>query len=238
MTETLQMWIEILFDLAYLVVIWGLVLVMDRRRESVLPENRAVAKLFLWALFLLALGDTGHVGFRIVGYAIGDLDAQFSVLGFNIGLLGGGTLATAITVTLFYVLLLFAWRARFGSDFGWFGYVLFAAAAMRFSLMVDPANQWNSLVPPQPWAIVRNVPFFILGGGVTYLMLREALNNDDRTFFWIGISIIVSFACYIPVIFFVQKVPMLGMLMIPKTVAYVVIGLIAYKDLYPKLERR
>jgi len=183
---------------------------------------------------LLALGDTGHVGFRVLGYAIGDLDARVPVMGFEIGLLGWGTLATAITVTLFYILLLFAWRARFDGEFGWFGYLLFAAAALRFSFMINPANDWNSLVPPQPWAIVRNIPFFIIGAGVTYLILRDALKANDRPFFWIGISIIVSFACYIPVIMFVQKVPMLGMLMIPKTVAYVVIGFIAYKELYPK----
>ena len=235
MSETQQMWMEISFDLVYLVVVWGLVLLMDRRRESVLPENRAVAQWIFWAFFLLALGDTGHVGFRVIGYAIGNLNARVDVFGFQIGLLGWGTLATAITVSLFYVFMLFAWRKRFDGQFGWFGYVLFAAAALRFSLMVNPANQWNSLVPPHPWATVRNIPFFVLGAGVAYLILRDALKVNDRPFFWIGISICVSFVCYIPVIFLVQKFPMIGMLMIPKTVAYVVIGFIAYKDLYPKI---
>jgi len=46
MSETLQMWMEISFDVAYLIVIWGLVLVMDRRRDTVLPEDRAVASLY------------------------------------------------------------------------------------------------------------------------------------------------------------------------------------------------
>ncbi len=31
---------------------------------------------------------------------------------------------------------------------------------------------------------------------------------------------------------FVQQVPMIGMLMIPKTIAYVAIGFLAYRDLY------
>ena len=37
---------------------------------------------------------------------------------------------------------------------------------------------------------------------------------------------------YIPVILFVQQVPTIGMLMIPKTLAYVAIGFIAYFSLY------
>jgi hypothetical protein len=44
--------------------------------------------------------------------------------------------------------------------------------------------------------------------------------------------ILVSYACYIPVILFVQQAPLLGMLMIPKTLAYVAVGFLAYSDLY------
>jgi hypothetical protein len=44
--------------------------------------------------------------------------------------------------------------------------------------------------------------------------------------------ILVSYALYIPVILFVQQVPLIGMLMIPKTMAYVAIGFIAYLNLY------
>ena len=46
--------------------------------------------------------------------------------------------------------------------------------------------------------------------------------------------ILVSFACYIPVILFVQQAPAIGMLMIPKTMAYVAIGFLAYFDLFQK----
>jgi hypothetical protein len=44
--------------------------------------------------------------------------------------------------------------------------------------------------------------------------------------------ILLSYAMYIPVILFVQQVPIMGMLMIPKTMAYVAIGFIAYYSLY------
>jgi hypothetical protein len=98
--------------------------------------------------------------------------------------------------------------------------------------MIPAANQWNSTVPPQPWSLYRNLPLTILGLGVAYLILRDAWRVQDRAFTWIGIMILVSYAPYIPVILFVQQVPGIGMLMIPKTMAYVTIGFIAYFNLY------
>jgi hypothetical protein len=76
----------------------------------------------------------------------------------------------------------------------------------------------------------------ILGLGVAYLFIRDAHTDKDRTFFWMGLMILMSYACYIPVIFFVQQVPMIGMLMIPKTLAYVAIGILAYRDLYSRAQ--
>jgi hypothetical protein len=44
--------------------------------------------------------------------------------------------------------------------------------------------------------------------------------------------ILVSYTFYTPVILFVSLAPLLGMLMIPKTMAYAAIAIIAYRDLY------
>jgi hypothetical protein len=107
-----------------------------------------------------------------------------------------------------------------------------ASAALRLVLMVPAVNAWDSVVPPQPWSIVRNLPLIIQGLGLAYLILRDAARFHDRTFKWIGVSILVSYACYLPVILFVQRIPGIGMLMIPKTVAYVLIGILAYLDLF------
>jgi hypothetical protein len=62
--------------------------------------------------------------------------------------------------------------------------------------------------------------------------LRDSCANKDRTFWWIGIMILVSYACYLAVVLFVQQVPLIGMLMIPKTMAYVVVCLLAYNELF------
>ncbi len=234
MSEAMRMWVEIVFNVLYLVVIWSLVIVMIRRFPVVAPADRTVARLFITAFGLLALGDTGHVGLRVLAYAQGDLNATLNMAGTRLGLVGLGALATAITVTFFYVLMVFIWQARFHKALNWFAYLLLAAAGVRLLLMIPAANAWNSVVPPQPWSIIRNLPLMLQGLGVAYLILRDARASHDRAFTWIGSMILVSYACYAPVIFFVQQAPIVGMLMIPKTLAYVAIAFIAYFDLYRK----
>lgn len=232
MSEAMRMWLEIGFNVTYLIVVWLLVVAMLRRQPGVAAADKPVTRLFIWAFALLALGDTGHVGFRVLAYARGDLESTLSIGGLELGLVGLGALATAVTVTFFYVLMLMIWQRRYGRPYGWFGGLLFGAAALRLVLMLFPANEWNSVVPPQPWSLLRNLPLMVLGLGVAALILREARATGDRPFTWIGIMILLSYAFYIPVILFVQSMPLIGMLMIPKTMAYVGIGLIAYRSLF------
>jgi len=236
MSESMRMWMEITFNIVYLIVVWGIVAAMYQRRYLVKPGDQPVADLVMKAFALLALGDTGHVGFRVVAYALGDLESTISVFGIEIGLVGLGALATAITVTFFYALVLVIWHEHFQKPYGWFGYLLFATAAIRLVLMIFPANEWNNLVPPQPWGLIRNLPLMLQGLGIAYLILRDAREAHDRSFTWIGICILVSYAMYTPVILFVQQVPLIGMLMIPKTMAYVAIAFIAYNAFYRNLE--
>ena len=226
------MWMEVSFNVFYLIVVWGLVVTMALRREEVPRRERPVARRVRWAFALLALGDTGHVGFRVLAYALGDMEATVNLLGVEAGLVGLGALSTAVTVTFFYVLVLDTWRVRFGQQYGPFEYALLASAVIRLVLMLPAANDWNSVVPPQPWSLYRNLPLVVLGLGTAYLILRDARRAGDRAFLWIGIMILVSYAMYTPVILFVQQAPLIGMLMIPKTMAYVGVGFIAYAALY------
>jgi hypothetical protein len=75
------------------------------------------------------------------------------------------------------------------------------------------------------------------GLGLAFLILRDARATRNRAFRWIGLMILVSYACYAPVILFAQQVPLLGTLMIPKTIAYLAIGFLAYRDLYGRGRR-
>lgn len=227
MSEELRMWVEVIFDISYLAFVWSLVALMLLRGGLVAEENRSLAKRFLWAFALLALGDTGHVGFRVMAYASGGLAA-------NPGLVGAGALSTAYTVTVFYMLLVDAWRLRFQKPLGWFGWLLLAAGAVRMVVMLFPQNEWWQLVAPYSWSLLRNSILVVQGMGVLYLILRDSAKTGDRSFRWIGIMIAFSFAFYAPVILWAQWAPLLGMLMIPKTCAYLGVALIAYRALYPK----
>ena len=98
--------------------------------------------------------------------------------------------------------------------------------------MMLPVNAWDSLILPQPWSTIRNLPLMLQGLGVAVLILRDARLSEDKTFIWIGVMILFSYACYLPVILFVQQAPSIGMLMIPKTMAYVAIGFLAFNEFY------
>jgi hypothetical protein len=228
----MRMWVEIIFNIGYLIAVWTIVILMALRQDRVAPENRAVAKRVMWAFALLALGDTGHVGFRVLAYALGGLEAQPIVLGIPISLVGIGALATAITVTFFYMLMIDIWRLRFNKPLGITGWFLLAMGVFRLIIMLFPQNEWSAVVPPQPWGLIRNLPLMIMGLGVMVLILRDAYRVNDRPFKWIGWCILASYAFYTPVILFVAAVPILGMLMIPKTLAYIAIAVIAYRALY------
>ncbi len=239
MSESMRIWSEISFNLLYLVGIYWLVILMVRRRDHVMARKKRLGNLFIWAFALLALGDTGHVGFRVWAYALGGLEQTITLFGRDMGLVGLGALATSITVTLFYVLVLVIWHERFGKPYGWFGGLLLAAAVIRFLIMLSPNNEWNNVVPPQPWSFYRNLPLMVQGLGAAYLILRDVRVADaraagDRTFTWVGLMILTSYAFYMPVIFLVQRYPLVGMLMIPKTMAYVAIAFIAYFSLFKK----
>ena len=93
MTESMRMWTEVIFDTLYLITVWALVIAM-LRRESTLPKaHRPLRRLLMWAFFLLALGDTGHVGFRVLAYLQGDLTTTINLFGRPVGLVGLGALS-------------------------------------------------------------------------------------------------------------------------------------------------
>lgn len=221
MSEAAVISMEITFNLLYLATIWTLVCLMFMKRDSLSRENRRVAKLFLLAFFLLALGDTGHVGFRVLAYAAGGLEA-------NPLLVGGGSLATALTVTFFYMIVAEIWRIRSGSDRNPLWWFLISVGLLRLILMAFPQNNWGQVVPPKDWSLLRNIPLMIQGILIAIVMHITAVKNGDIFMKRVSFMIYLSYLFYTPVILYIQEVPILGMLMIPKTLAYVAIAFMAF----------
>jgi hypothetical protein len=101
-------------------------------------------------------------------------------------------------------------------------------------LCLFPQNGWFSAEPPLIWGIYRNIPFVILGGIVAWRLYkgREADMRFKRA--WLAVAL--SFLFYLPVVLFADALPVIGMLMIPKTVCYVWLVIMGYKATKQKSE--
>lgn len=209
---------ETLFNVVYLLTIWALIGLMALRRRVVAPAERPLARRLTWAFAALGTGDLGHVGFRVLALLRGGLTE-------NAALLGAGSFATAVTFTVFYLCMLDAWRVRFERRYQGLALGLMAMAVLRFALLLPSANQWTRAVPPLDWSIYRNLPLFFLGLGVAFLLLRDA-PRSERALRALGWLIVASYVFFTPVVFLAPLYPALGVLMVPKTVLYVVMAVV------------
>lgn len=63
------------------------------------------------------------------------------------------------------------------------------------------------------------------------LFYKSAKEHNDKSFRFMWLTIVLSFAFYIPVVLWADVNPLIGMLMIPKTCAYVWTVWIGYSDM-------
>ena len=201
---------ETLFDLVYLTAVITLgarmVKESDGRKQYLLYGAMAVT---------LGCGDAFHLVPRAIALCTTGLAAWTAALGI-------GKLITSITMTAFYVLLYYVWRARYRiSGKGGVTAAVWLLSVSRVLLCLMPQNAWTSAAAPLSWGIYRNIPFALLGLLVTVLFYRSAGGKQDPPFRWLWLTVVLSFACYIPVVLFADAVPAVGALMIPKTCAYV-----------------
>ena len=209
---------ETAFDIVYLVLVITLGIRMIRgnagRRQYLLFGIMAVT---------LGCGDAFHLIPRAVALCTTGLENYTAALGI-------GKLITSITMTIFYVLLYGVWRSRYEVT-GRTGLTaaVWVLALVRIALCLMPQNAWTSAAAPLAWGIYRNIPFAILGGVIVVLFYRSARERQDRAFRHLWLTVVLSFACYIPVVLFADAVPIVGMLMVPKTCAYIWTVLIGYQ---------
>ena len=199
---------ETAFDVLYLAIalVCGIVMLIKARG--------ATEKLMGIAVLIVGLGDAFHLVPRVINYfAASDMT-------FWLGL---GKLITSVTMTAFYVCMYYILlgvtqeRERFGLTlFVWF------LAALRVGLCLLPQNEWLTGGGELVWAIVRNVPFVILGAVTVVLWFKKRSSLGRLRFIWLWVTL--SFLFYIPVAVGASLVPKLGMLMLPKTVCYIVIA--------------
>ena len=209
---------ETLFDIVYLVSVITLGVLMIRG-----SQGRRQYFLYGMMAVVLGCGDAFHLVPRAIALCTTGLENYTAALGV-------GKLITSITMTLFYVLLYYVWRLRYQvNDKKELTMIVWILALLRIVLCLMPQNAWMRTEAPLSWGIYRNIPFTILGVLIVVLFYRSAKAEQDKPFRFLWLAVVISFACYIPVVLFADTVPPVGMLMIPKTCAYVWVVLIGYK---------
>ena len=213
----MQAIVETLFDAAYLIAVITIGILMIRG-----SKGERQLRLFGWMAVVLGAGDSFHLVPRAIALCTTGLENYTISLGL-------GKWITSVTMTVFYVLLYYVWRQRYQikGQSGWTAAV-YGLAGVRIVLCMLPQNQWLSAESPLSWGIYRNIPFALLGLLVIVLFYRSAKVHGDRAFRWMWLTIVLSFGFYIPVVLWADTIPMIGMLMMPKTCAYVWTVLIGY----------
>lgn len=206
----MQAVIETEFDVCYLVGVVTLGIIMIKNSRG----NKQY-RLFGFMAVVLGLGDAFHLVPRAIALCTTGLENFTFALGM-------GKFITSITMTVFYILLYYVWRIRYNVK-GKKGYTIavYLASAARILLCLCPENAWTSAQSPLSWGIYRNIPFTILGLIVIYLFYKSSREHNDVLFKNMWLTIVISFGFYLPVVLFADIVPIIGMLMIPKTLAYV-----------------
>ena len=208
---------ETSFDAVYLslVITVGIMMILKCRgsREFLLFGIMAV---------VLGVGDSFHLIPCALALCTTGLESYTVYLGL-------GKLITSVTMTVFYILLYYVWRTRYKIE-GQTAITaaVFALSAARVILCLFPQNAWLSADAPLSWGIYRNIPFALLGLLIIVLFYKSAKEQGDKEFRFMWLTIVLSFGFYIPVVLWADAVPAIGMLMIPKTCAYVWTVLIGY----------
>ena len=201
---------ETVFDVLYLTGVITVGVLLLRRAGS-----RKLLRMFGWMAVVLGAGDAFHLVPRMVALWSTGLEA-------NAAALGVGKFITSITMTAFYLLLFAIWQERYGAQSRkGLTVTVWALAIARVALCLPAQNAWLAYRPPLAFGIWRNIPFVIMGAMLIVLFAVEARRAQDRVFRWMWLAVLLSFAFYIPVVLLGSEIPLIGMLMMPKTLAYV-----------------
>lgn len=209
---------ETIFDIVYLITVITLGI-----RMIIKSKGNEQFRLFGIMAVVLGAGDSFHLVPRAYALSTTGLENYTAAL-------GAGKFVTSVTMTIFYLLLYYVWRMRYQVEGKknltvtvWF------LALLRIALCLFPQNGWLRADAPLSWGIYRNIPFTLLGLLIIVLFYQGAKAHGDSAFRHMWLTIVLSFGFYLPVVLFADTIPLMGMLMIPKTCAYVWAVAIGYR---------
>ncbi len=218
----MQAIMETIFETIYLItaITLGIILIVK-------SNKKLVPLLFGISAIVLGVGDAFHLVPRMYGLDVVGLEN-------NVYALGIGKLITSISMTFFYVLLYFVLIVRYpDQNKKYLTPTIIGLAIVRIILCSFPQNMWTLTDSSLSWVwgIYRNIPFVIIGIIMIILFYQNAKENNDKTFKYMWIAILLSFAFYIPVVLFAATYSWVGMLMLPKTICYIWIIIMGFRTL-------
>ena len=164
---------------------------------------------------LLGIGDAFHLIPRMIGLLGDGLENHT----FSLGL---GKLITSVTMTVFYLIFYRFFLLYFEKKNTRILTIAFLCLALiRFVLIALPQNGWFRKDPSYLFAILRNLPFCLMGGlfiAISFLWARR-----DRYFRFTYLLVFFSFVFYMITVTLASEHTWAGMMMLPKTVCYVLI---------------
>lgn len=200
---------ETVFDVFYLgfAIITGLTMLIKGKSPLVRKAGFMAA--------LLGGGDSFHLVPRVYALWTTGLEDNAAALGI-------GKFITSITMTIFYLILYYIWRERYHiKDRSGLTVTMWGLSMIRIGLCLLPQNQWLVYRQPLLYGVLRNIPFAAMGIIIIVIFFQEIRKSNDRVFRFMPLAVALSFGFYLPVVLFSGSFPLIGMLMIPKTLAYV-----------------
>ena len=170
----------------------------------------------LYGVLTLTLcgGDAFHLVPRVIRTVRGSSDKIKSQM-------GRGLQISSITMTVFYVILMYVWKYTFPELNAPVAVeaMIWISAIIRIIVCLFPQNNWTAENGNIKLSIIRNAVFAVTGIGVIILYAISGNTNGYHMTRMVA-AIIISFGCYLPVTLFSKTKPKVGLLMIPKTCAY------------------
>jgi len=212
---------ESIFDLSYLILVIGFGI------RLLMLEDKG-AKLFGLMGVLLGAGDAFHLIPRVISHlSAGGFEA-------NAWALSWGQFVTSITMTIFYLLYYFYYKKQTNKGTKLKDILVYVLVALRIILIALPQNGWGVMPGNYTFSILRNIPFAILG----ILLIKWSWEERNRERLkHMATLIFFSFLFYVPVVLWAPFVPWVGAFMMPKTVAYLLLVYVGFKNYNKKFRK-
>lgn len=161
--------------------------------------------------FVLGFGDAFHLVPRVVKNIKGETEKVKWWMNF-------GLIVTSITMTIFYIILFYIWAIQYsGKISNIIPILIWLTSCIRIILCLLPQNNWFT-GGNKKMSFYRNGVFAITGLTEVVLFMMLGGTYGMTT----AICILLSCIFYMPVALFGKNNPKLGMLMMPKTIMYII----------------